>query len=125
MSEDPSILSEIVKSAVANGAVISALWGAAGGLTSALSIADEDGTGRKVKSVLRQIVIGALAASGGGTTLGAAMANWMGLPVEAIPAFGAGGAVAYLTGVFGPALIEVMLLRIRAGRLPSDGGRDA
>lgn len=125
MTDETSILAETLKSVAANATALSALWGAAGGLTSALSISDEDGTGRKVKSALRQIVIGALAASGGGTTLGAVGAHWMGLPTEAIPAFGAGGAVAYLTGVFGPALIEVMLQRIRAGRIPSDGEGNA
>lgn len=125
MSDDPSIIAEMIKSAAANSALIAGIWGASGGLTSALVI-DEDGTtGRKVRSAIRQIVVGALAAAGGGTALGGIMAHWMGLPAEAIPAFGTGGAVAYMTGVFGPAMIEVVLLRIRAGRLPSDGGGDA
>ena len=121
MTDETGIIAATIKSIVANATVISALWGAAGGLTSALSITDDEAEGRRGRAAVRQVVIGSLLAAGGGTTMGAAMAHWMGLPPQQIPAFGASGAMAYMTGVFGPAIIEVVLQRIRAGRLPSDG----
>jgi hypothetical protein len=49
----------------------------------------------------------------------------MGIPPELIPAMGAGASASYFMGVFGPAIIEVMLRRISRGRLPSDGGNNA
>lgn len=121
MNDEPNILVEVVRSIVANTIIVAAMWGGAGGLTSALLI--DDGSGR-VRAALRQIVLGALAAAGGGTTLGALLAHWLDLPATAIPAFGTGGAMAYMTGIFGPAVMEVVLTRIRAGRLPADGDRD-
>lgn len=121
MNDDTSVMTEIVRSIIANAIIVAAMWGGAGGLTSALLI--DDGNG-KVRAALRQIILGALAAAGGGTTLGALLAHWLDLPVTAIPAFGTGGAMAYMTGIFGPAIMEVVLTRIRAGRLPADGDRD-
>lgn len=121
MNDEPNILVEVVRSIVANTIIVAAMWGGAGGLTSALLI--DDGSGR-VRAALRQIVLGALAAAGGGTTLGALLAHWLDLPATAIPAFGTGGAMAYMTGIFGPAVMEVVLTRIRAGRLPADGDKD-
>jgi hypothetical protein len=51
------------------------------------------------------------------------VARWLGLPPEAVPAGGAAGSAAYLVGVFGPAVIEVTLARIRG--LRSGDGPDA
>jgi hypothetical protein len=50
------------------------------------------------------------------------IAHWLDLPAEVIPVFGAGGAASYFVGVFGPAIIEVVLSRIGSGRLPGEGG---
>ncbi len=52
----------------------------------------------------------------------ALVTRWLGLPPEAVPAGGAAGSAAYLVGVFGPAVIEVTLVRIR--KLRSGPGDD-
>jgi hypothetical protein len=44
----------------------------------------------------------------------ALVVRWLALPPEAIPAGGAAGSAAYLVGVFGPAVIEIALARLRA-----------
>jgi hypothetical protein len=55
----------------------------------------------------------------------ALVARWLGLPPEAVPAGGAAGSAAYLVGVFGPAVIEVTLVRIRSIRSRPGDGPDA
>lgn len=119
MTDHPTIWAEVWRSAAASVTLTAAAWGAAGGLTSALAI-----TGQQRRDVIRQVVLGALVAGGLGTAAGAVLSTWLGLPVEAIPAVGVGGSTSYLTGVFGPALFEVVLSRIRAGRLPPEGPAD-
>lgn len=112
MSEQPTLVNEIWKVLENSPAVRAAALGAAGGLTSGLSI-----TGQTRRAVARQILIGAIMASGLGSLSAALMSAWLGLPALAV---GAGSGASYLVGVFGPALVEVMLSRIRAGRLPND-----
>jgi hypothetical protein len=41
-----------------------------------------------------------------------------------VPAGGAAGSAAYLVGVFGPAVIEVTLARIRGARIRGTGSGD-
>lgn len=122
MSEQTSIWGEIIAAAVANATVIAAGWGAAGGLASALSIVEEGTAAARFGRALRQIALGALTASGGGVALGGLIAHWLGLGAEAIIAIGAGSSVSFLTGVFGPALIEVILRRIKSGQINTGGG---
>lgn len=113
MSEQPSLWAEIWRITATSAIFSTAAWGAAGGLTSALAI-----TGEKKRGVIRQIVLGALTASGLGSAAGAVMSRWLDIPIEAIPAVGVGGGASYLTGVFGPAFVEVILSRMRPGRVP-------
>lgn len=112
---DHSAWEALWRGAAASSLLSAAAFGAAGGLTSALSI-----TGQSRRDVIRQVVLGALVAGGLGTAAGGVLAAWLGLPAGAIPAVGVGGAASYLSGVFGPALFEVVLGRIRAGRLPGE-----
>lgn len=118
MTDQPTIWAEIWRGVLASGAVTAAGWGAAGGITSALAV--------RVRSrdALRQIALGALVAGGSGTLAMALLSRFAGLPVEAIPLTGAGSSASYFMGVFGPAVIEVILRRIRGGRLPGEGGTD-
>ncbi len=112
----PSFWQEVWRGVAASAAITAAGWGAAGGITSALAV--------KVgpRSALRQIAMGALVAGGTGTAATAVIVRVAGLAPELIPAAGAGSAASYFVGVFGPAIIEVVLRRIGAGRLPGEGG---
>ncbi len=85
---------------------LAAAWGALGGATNALRLRD----------ALRHILLGGLIAAGMGSLSMALVASWLSLPAEAIPAGGAAGSAAYLVGVFGPAFIELVLARLRAGK---------
>lgn len=114
MSE-PTIWQELWRAAAANVTLTAVAWGGAGGLTSALAI-----EGQSRRAVTRQIVMGALVAGGLGTAGGGILWAWLGIPAEAIPVSTAVGSINYLTGVFGPAVFEVVLRRIRAGRLPPE-----
>ena len=114
MTEEPTIWTAFWQAIATNATIAAAAWGAAGGATSALAVKVSQ------RDALRQVILGALASGGIGSGSGAVMAKWLDLPAEAIPAFGAGGAAAYLVGVFGPAIIEVILSRINAGRLPGE-----
>lgn len=119
MSEH-GILREIFEAAAANATIAAALWGASGGLTSALVVSDEK---LRFRKALRHIAIGALVATGGGTAVGAVLTQAMGVPPHFIAEFATGGGVAYLSGVFGHAIIEVLLSRIRKnGTKENDDG---
>lgn len=120
MDPQNSIWAELWRAAAANVTLTAVAWGAGGGLTSALAI-----EGQSRRAVIRQVVMGALIAGGLGTAGGTVLWAWLGLPPEAIPASTAVGATNYLTGVFGPAVFEVVLRRIRAGRLPPEGPGNA
>lgn len=118
MTDDQSIWTEVLKSIAASTTLAAAAWGAAGGMTSALSVRVEKA------AVLRQVLLGALVAGGTGTAGAALVAYFLGVPTETIPLAGVGGSSSYLVGVFGPAIVEVLLSRIGRGDLPRDGGRD-
>lgn len=113
--DQPTIWGEIWRGVVASGVVTAAGWGAAGGVTSALAVKV------RPRAALRQIAMGALVAGGTGTLATAFVAKMMDLSPELIPAVGAGASASYFVGVFGPAIIEVVLRRIRGGRLPGEG----
>lgn len=93
-----------------------AIWGALGGATNALVIRVT------AREAVRHIVLGGAIAAGLGGLGAPLMAYWLGLPTDAIsPVTGAStGSIAYLTGSLGSAIFEVILQRIRAGRLPND-----
>lgn len=113
MSDQPTLWSEIWRTAASSALLTTAAWGAAGGLTSALAI-----SGQKRRDFIRQIILGVLTACGLGSSAGAVMSHWLEFPIEAIPVVGVGGGASYLTGVFGPAFFEVILSRLHKGRLP-------
>ena len=109
---------EVWRGVMASSIVAAAGWGAAGGVTSALAVKV------KPKAALRQIAMGALVAGGTGTLGTALVSSWLSLSPELIPAVGAGASASYFVGVFGPAIIEVVLRRISGGRLPGEGSGD-
>lgn len=115
MSDDPNLLDAIARSALAN----AALWGGLGGLTNALASRET-----RRGEVLRMISLGMLVTAGTGSIGGAVIAHYF--PTfstsAAIPAGSLAGVGVYLTGVFGGALIELALSKIRNGRLPGAGG---
>ena len=119
MDQPATIWDDVWRVVVTSATVAAAAWGAAGGATSALAI-----TGQSRRGIMRQVALGALTAGGLGSAAGAVLGGWLHLGSDAIAAATAGGSVSgaasYMTGVFGPALFEVILSRIRAGRLPGD-----
>lgn len=117
MTEDPTSLWGAVKAALmAIPAFGAALWGGLGGATNALVI--------RVtwREAVLHIVIGAVIAAGLGGLGGPLVAYWLNLPPDTITRsdWAAGGSGAYLAGSLGAAIFEVVLTRIRAGRLPND-----
>lgn len=118
MNDTSSFWVEILRSAVASSAIVAAGWGALGGVTSALTVRVTP------SAMLRQIALGALVAGGTGTLAMAIIAKLAGLDPELIPMVGAASSASYFAGVFGPAIIEVILSRIHAGRLPGDNRDD-
>lgn len=118
MTDPVSFWGDVWRGVVASGAVAAAGWGAAGGVTSALAVQVHP------RAALRQIAMGALVAGGTGTMATAVVSRLAGLSPELIPAVGAGASASYFVGVFGPAIIEVVLRRIRGGRLPGEGPGD-
>ena len=115
LSEIPSFWSEVVTSIVASSAVTAAGWGALGGATSALAVG-----GTTKRAAVRHVILGALVAGGTGTMAMALTAKALGLDASLIPLAGAGSSASFFVGTFGPAVIEVLLSRIRAGRLPGE-----
>lgn len=93
-----------------------AIWGALGGATNALVI--------RVTAweALRHVLLGALVAAGLGGLGAPLVGHWLGMPAGMLsPTDGAAtGSIAYLTGSLGAAILEVIIQRIRAGRLPRD-----
>lgn len=116
--DQPTFWQEVWRGVLASGVMAAAGWGAAGGFTSALAVKV------RPRSALRQIAMGALVAGGTGTLATALVSKVFGLDPELIPAVGAGASASYFVGVFGPAIIEVLLRRIGGGRLPGEGGND-
>ena len=107
MNEEPGFVAVTLRDLAASTAAILAAWGALGGATNALT------TRMRLRDAVRHILLGGLIAAGMGSFSMALVAGWLGLPSEAVPAGGAAGSAAYLVGVFGPAVIEVTLARIR------------
>lgn len=91
----------------ASTAAILAAWRALGGAINALT------TRMRLRDAVRHILLGGLIAAGMGSFSMTLVARWLGLPPETAPAGGAAGSAAYLVGVFGAAVIEVTLARIR------------
>ncbi|WP_112312484.1 hypothetical protein [Pseudogemmobacter bohemicus] len=129
MTDQLTIWQEIWRGVLASGAVTgvitTAAWGAAGGATSALAVEVP------ARSALRQIALGALVAGGSGSfaTAGVVVGmRWLtgaDVPPDLIPAIGAGASASYFAGVFGPAIIEMILRRIMGRRPPGGSEGDA
>lgn len=115
MGQDVSFWKEVWEAVIASSIVSAGAWGAAGGVTSALAIKV------RPRAAGRQILMGALVAGGTGTLGTAVVSAWLSISPELIPAMGAGASASYFMGVFGPAIIEVMLRRITGGSLPGEG----
>jgi len=115
MNDNSGFVATVLRDLAASTAVILATWGALGGATNALT------TKMRMRDAVRHILLGGLIAAGMGSLSMAVITSWLGLPPEAIPAGGAAGSAAYLVGVFGPAVIELVLARLRAAR---EGGDD-
>ena len=115
MNDNSGFIATVLRDLAALTAVILAAWGALGGATNALT------TKMRLRDALRHILLGGLIAAGMGSLSMAVITSWLGLPPQAIPAGGAAGSAAYLVGVFGPAVIEMLLARLRRAR---EGGDD-
>ncbi|GHE01043.1 hypothetical protein U879_13265 [Defluviimonas sp. 20V17] len=115
MNDNSGFVATVLRDLAASTAVILAAWGALGGATNALT------TKMRLRDALRHILLGGLIAAGMGSFSMAVITSWLGLPPQAIPAGGAAGSAAYLVGVFGPAVIELVLARLRQAR---EGGDD-
>jgi len=90
------------------------LMGALGGATNALVVKV------KPKQAIRLTILGAMCAAGSGSLSGALLEHWGFLPSGM--ALASSGAVAFFAGLFFPALFEVILSRLQAGKLPTDNG---
>ncbi|SHF41945.1 hypothetical protein SAMN05444279_14012 [Ruegeria intermedia] len=110
MNDNSGFVATVLRDLAASTAVILAAWGALGGATNALT------TKMRLRDALRHILLGGLIATGMGSLSMAVITSWLGLPPQAIPAGGAAGSAAYLVGVFGPAVIELVLARLRQAR---------
>ena len=119
MNDDTGFLAGVLRDLAASTAAILAAWGALGGATNALS------TRMRLRDAIRHILLGGIIAAGMGSLSLALIARWLGLPPEAVPAGAASGSAAYLVGVFGPAVIEVSLVRIRKVRAAPEDRPDA
>lgn len=115
MQQEPNFWAEVVRSVAASSIVTAAGWGALGGATSALAV-----RGASKRAFVRQVVMGALVAGGSGAIAMAMIVKYSGLDPALIPVAGAGGSASYFMGLLGPAIIEVVISRIRAGRLPGE-----
>lgn len=118
MPENQSTWAALWAWLIASPAIAAAIWGALGGGTNALVIRVT------VREAARHVAIGTLIAAGLGGMGGPILEHWGILPTGSVTAMGSAtsGAVAYLTGSLGSAVFEVLLSRIRAGRLPTDRG---
>ena len=87
--------------------IVTAAWGAAGGLTNALSAK------MTLREAIRHIAMGALIACGAGGIVGDLFAHWV-LPEGTDFRTGAGiGVSAFLAGAFGAAILERIRETIR------------
>lgn len=104
---ESSVIKDIALAIVASSTVVAAMWGAAGGATSAIVIQTDRA------SVIRQVLAGALIAAGAGGAGGFALSVFFNLPHTAIPVTAGASAIPYFLGVFGPAVIEHRLRKWR------------
>lgn len=88
------------------------LMGAMGGATNGLVVRVS------YSQMVRYVILGAFCAAGSGQLSGALLER-VGLFPEGVTQ-GASGAVAFFAGLFFPALFEVILSRLKAGKLPMD-----
>jgi hypothetical protein len=107
MNEEPGFIAAVLRDLLASAAVILAAWGALGGATNALT------TRMRLRDAIRHILLGGMIAAGMGSLSMALVARRLDLPPETVAAGGAAGSAAYLVGVFGPAVIEIALARLR------------
>ena len=114
MNDNSGFVATVLRDLAASTAVILAAWGALGGATNVLT------TKMRLRDAVRHILLGGLIAAGMGSLSMAVITSWLGLPPEAITAGGAAGSAAYLVGVFGPAVIELVLARLRQAREGDD-----
>ena len=99
----------ILASATISSTMAAAVWGAFGGATSALTVRVDR------KAMVRQVLLGALVAGGSGTAGFALFAATFGLDSDVVLAGGTLGSVSYITGAFGPAIVEAILGKISGG----------
>lgn len=112
MENDNTFWTDLLKQIMAIPAVGIALMGAMGGATNALVVRVN------FRQTVRYIVLGAMCAAGSGQMAGAILEHWGFMPSGVGQA--SAGAVAFFSGLFFPALFEVILSRINAGKLPTD-----
>jgi hypothetical protein len=112
MENDNSFWTDVLKQVMAIPAVGIALMGALGGATNALVVRVN------FRQTVRYILLGAMCAAGSGQMAGAMLEHWGLMPSGIAQA--STGAVAFFAGLFFPALFEVILSRISAGKLPTD-----
>lgn len=100
---------------LSNSALASALgWGAVGGAANALV------TRVTWREAARLVIIGGLLGAGTGGVASAVMVARWDLPPEMIPLGTGVGSASFVVGIFGVAVVEVLLARIRAGHIPDD-----
>lgn len=111
-----SFLEDLLRQIIQSTAWTVLLFGAAGGATNALV------TKVSLKEAVRLTLIGALVAWGFGSLALLLFATAMNLPADLagmlVAAGGAAGSIAYFTGVFGGAVIEVILSRLNRHKAP-------
>ena len=112
MNEHGNFWSDVLTYIIAIPAVGIAMMGAMGGATNALVIRVN------LKQTIRYIVLGAMCAAGSGSMAGSVLAHWGLMPSDVGQA--STGAIAFFSGLFFPAVFEVILSRINAGKLPLD-----
>lgn len=115
MSDETTILGELGKALAVSATLTAAAWGAFGGATAALAVQVDR------KAVIRQILLGAMVSAGVGTLAMAFIVSVWQLPADLIPTGAGVGSANYVVGVFGPALIERLLRRVRGHSSPTDG----
>ena len=115
MNEEPGFIATVLRDLLASAAVILAAWGALGGATNALT------TRMRLRDAIRHILLGGMIAAGMGSLSMALVARRLDLPPETVAAGGAAGSAAYLVGVFGPAVSEITLARLRGKGSGDDG----
>lgn len=103
---ESGLIKDLIATVAASATLAAAGWGAAGGATSAIVIQTDK------KTVIRQIIAGALIAAGAGGAGGLFLSVAFNLPAGAIPAMAGVSAIPYFLGVFGPALIEHRLRKL-------------